>query len=134
MRRLEPALIGLFLAAWLSALLGQLGVLDLAGSLRLAFYPFFSLAAAMGWVAGNVYVHRRRGLPQPLRRRLLMIWLVGPPGILYLIRGMAPAAEQAIAPLVPLLGFGVYSVFFLVPVTLAPRTPPRPPRIGGPPA
>ena len=133
MRRLEPALIGLFLAAWLSALLGQVGLLDLAGSLRLAFYPFFSLAGAMGWVAGNVYVHRRRGLPKPLSRRLLLIWVVGPPGILYLVRGMAPAAEQAIAPLVPLLGFGVYSVFFAVPVTLAPRTPPpRPPRIGRP--
>ena len=121
MRRVEPALIGLFLASWLGALLAQLGVLDLAGSLPLAFYPFFSFAAALGWVGGNVYVHRRRGVAPPLGRRLLAIYLVGPPGILYLVRAMAPAAEQAVAPLVPLLGFGVYSVFFAVPVTLAPR-------------
>ncbi len=125
MARVEPALIGLFLASWIGALLGQLGLLEMAGSLRLAFYPFFSLAAAIGWSAGNVYVHRRRLLPPLLRRRLLLIYLVGPPGILYLVRAMAPAAEQQVAPLVPLLGFGVFSVFFAVPVTLAPRAPRR---------
>jgi hypothetical protein len=119
--RVEPALIGLFLAGWVGALLGQLGVLELAGTLRLAFYPYFSLAAALGWIAGNVYVHRRRRLPRELRRRLLLVYLVGPPGILYLLRAMAPLVEQQIAPLVPLLGFGVFSVFFAVPVTLAPR-------------
>ena len=122
MRRVEPALIGLFLASWLGALLGQVRVLDLAGTAPLALYPFFSLAAGLGWLAGNVYVHRRRGIPKPLRRRLMLIYLVGPPGILYLVRAMAPAAEQAIAPLVPLLGFAVFSVFFAVPVTLAPRS------------
>jgi hypothetical protein len=119
-RRLEPALIGLFLASWLGALLGQLSVLALAGSLPLGLYPFYSLAAALGWVAGNVYVHRRRRVPAPLWRRLLLIYLVGPPGILYLVREMAPAADQALAPLVPLLGFAVFGVFFAVPVTLAP--------------
>jgi hypothetical protein len=120
-KRLEPALIGLFLAAWLGALLGQLRVLDLAGSLPLAFYPYFSLAAALGWAAGNFFVFRRRNLPAPVGRRLMWIWLVGPPGILYLVRSMAPVAHQVAAPLVPLLGFGVYSVFFSVPVLMIPR-------------
>lgn len=121
MRRVEPALIGLFLASWLGALLGQLGVLDLAGTLPLAFYPYFSLAAGLGWLAGNVYVHRRRSVPKALRRRLMLIYLVGPPGILYLVRAMAPVVDQTVAPLVPLLGFGVFTVFFAVPVSLAPR-------------
>ena len=121
MKRLEPALIGLFFASWLGALLAQLGVLPLAGTLPLAFYPYFSLAAALGFAAGNFYVQRRRVFPPELRRRLLLVYLVGPPGILYLVRGMAPAADQALAPLVPLLGFGVYSIFFAVPVKLVPR-------------
>lgn len=119
MERLEPALIGLFFAGWAGALLHQWGILSLAGTLSIGLYPFFSLAAALGWVSGNVYVLRRRGLPRPMRRKVLLVYLVGPPGILFLLRSFAPAADQQVAPLVPLLGFGVFAVFFCVPVALS---------------
>ncbi|HVS01230.1 MAG TPA: hypothetical protein VMT16_00525 [Thermoanaerobaculia bacterium] len=119
MRRLEPALVGLFFASWTGALLDQLGLLSLAGTFGFGLYPLFSLAAALGWIAGNVYLHRRRRLASHrLRRRALVTWLFGPPGILYLLRQMAPAPEQQAAPLVPLLSFAVFTVFFLVPLTL----------------
>ena len=95
MRRLEPALIGLFLASWVCALLAQLRLLDLAGTFPLAFYPYFSLAAALGWVAGNVYVHRRRAVPRPLRRRLLLSYLVGPPGLRYRVTSGASPMEMS---------------------------------------
>jgi hypothetical protein len=116
--------VALYFASWLGALLGQLGLVPLAGSVGLGLYPFFSLAAALGWLAGNLYLHRRRQAPRPLWRRLLLIHLLGPPGILYLLAAMAPAEQQAAAPLLPLLAFGVFGVFFLVPLTLSgfPRT------------
>jgi hypothetical protein len=104
MSRFEPILLALFFAAWIGALLHGVGVLSLAGSLPLALYPYFILAATLGWTMGNVYVTRRRGLPGEL---------------LYLARSMAPEAEQRMAPLVPIFAFAVFGVFFLVPVSLA---------------
>lgn len=118
MARFEPALFALFLVAWLGALLGQLRLVPLAGLLDLGLYPLFTVAAALGWVAGNVYLHRRRRSPPAVRRKLFVIYLVGPPGLLYLLRAMAPRAVQQMAPLVPLLAFAVFVVFFLVPITL----------------
>jgi len=110
-----------------------MGGVPLAGSLDLGFYPFYAIAAVSGWLAGNVYVARSAGLPRELRRRVLLVYLVGPPGLLYLLRAMAPEAAQMAAPLVPLYAFGVFAVFFYVPVTLRrsttrrerPRFPPR---------
>ena len=37
------------------------------------------------------------------------------------MRSLAPLAERAAAPLVPLWAFAVYGIFFLVPVSFAPR-------------
>lgn len=120
--RLEPILLGLCLASWLLALLHLVGLLRLAGGLDLSLYGLYSTAAAAGWVAGNVYVRRRRRLPQELRGRLLTVYLVGPPGVIYLLRAMAPAEQQMAAPLVPIYSFFVYTVLFLVPLTLTPKT------------
>jgi hypothetical protein len=117
--RWEPILVALFFAGWIGALLHQLGILALEGSLTFGLYPLFGLGSVLGWTFGNVYLHRRRGLPKDLRRRLLLLYLVGPPGLLYLLWSMQPAAVQEAAPLVPLLGFAVSSVFFLVPLSLA---------------
>jgi hypothetical protein len=122
--RFEPVLVGLFLAAWMVDLLAVLGIVDLRGSLELGLYPLYSTAAAAGWVAGNIYVARGRRLPLPLRRRIRLVYLLGPPGVLFLLRAMASAEAQRAAPLVPLYSFGVFSVFFLVPV-LVPRAPRR---------
>lgn len=128
--RLEPMLVGLFLACWLLAFLSAVGVISLAGSLSLSLYGLYSTAAALGWLAGNVYVHRVRRLnpPRTLRRRVLLVYWLGPPGVVHLLRAMAPAFQQAAAPLVPLYSLAVSSVFFLVPVVLRPRGPGAPPR------
>ncbi|HEX9737542.1 MAG TPA: hypothetical protein VGG06_36740 [Thermoanaerobaculia bacterium] len=121
--RLEIALLAAFSAVWLLAVLALFGILPLAGVFDLGLYRLYSVAAALGWLAGNVYLLRGRGLPAGGRgrRRLLLAYLLGPPGVLYLLRSLAPPAVQAGAPLVPLLSFAVYLLFFLVPVTLRPR-------------
>jgi hypothetical protein len=119
--RLEPVLVAFFLATWIVSLLAVLGLVDLRGSLDLALYPLYSIAAAAGWLAGNVYVVRARGIPSPLRRRIFLVYFLGPPGVLYLLRAMASLEIQRAAPLVPFYSFGVWSVFFLVQVFLMPH-------------
>ena len=118
MPRFEPVLVASFLAAWVVDLLAVLGVVDLRGSLELGLYPLYSIAAAAGSVAGNLCMLRGRRLPTPLRRRLQVIYLLGPPGVLFLLRAMAPIEAQRAAPLVPFYSFGVFIVFFLVPVLM----------------
>lgn len=88
------------------------------GSLGLSLYGLYSTAAALGWVFGNVYVHRSRGAEDAVRRKLRGLYLLGPPSIVYLLRTLAPAEQQALAPLVPVYGFGVYAILFSVPVLL----------------
>lgn len=123
----EYALAILFLGLWIAAWLVQ-GVLATDGPLALDLYRFYSVGAVLGWVTGNVYVLRRR--TSDARWRLLMLYLFGPPASLFLLRAMAPSAMKAAAPLVPVYGFVVYVIFFLVPVTFRGKGPPRRPRIG----
>ncbi|HUP43133.1 MAG TPA: hypothetical protein VM599_07990 [Thermoanaerobaculia bacterium] len=119
--RLELPLFGLFLACWVLALAHNLGLLSVATNLDLTLYQLYGVAAAVGWVAGNVYLQRRRSLPPEHRRRALALWLVGPQGIPALLRAMAPLASQAAAPAVPLYAFGVGAVFFCVPLVFGRR-------------
>jgi hypothetical protein len=119
--RLEPVLVALFLAAWIVDLLAVLGLVDLRGNLDLELYPLYSIAAAGGWLAGHVYVARARGIPKPLRRRIWLVYFLGPPSLLYLLRAMAPLEVHRAAPFVPVYAFGVWSVFFLVQVYLMPH-------------
>lgn len=125
--RLESSLLVLCVGCWAVALAHYGGVISLAGHLPLSLYGLYSTAAASGWLFGNVYNHRRRRLPTPLKRRALLLYYLGPPGMVYLLRALAPVREQLEAPLVPLYSLGVYTVFFLVPVTLtwAPGGKPR---------
>lgn len=116
--RLENVLLVLCVGCWTLALAHFSGVISLAGRLPLSLYALYSTAAASGWLFGNVYARRRHRLPSPLKRRVLLLYYLGPPGMLYLLRALAPAREQLEAPLVPLLAIGVYTVFFLVPLTL----------------
>lgn len=125
MKRFEPVLLALFLACWLVDLLVLLRVVRLAGMLPLTLYGLYSVAVAFGWLFGNIYVRRRRGLPPPVRRRLLILYLIGPAGILYLLRYMSPLDLQRAAPFVPLYAFGVFVILFLVPVTML-KLPPLP--------
>jgi len=122
--RLEVALLGLFLACWVLRVLSFLRVLTLEGSLPLSLYSYYGVAVALGWAFGILYVIRTRDLPAQVRRLFLLIYYLGPPAILSLLRGMAPYDDQRAAPFVPLWAFGVFSVLFLVPVTM--KFPARP--------
>lgn len=126
MKRLDPVLLGLFLACWLVDLLVLLRMVRLADMLPLTLYGLYSVAVAFGWLFGNIYVRRRRGLPPPVRRRLLALYLIGPLGILFLLRYMSPAELQRAAPFVPLYAFCVFAILFLVPVTIL-KLPALPP-------
>ena len=119
--RLEPILVAFFLATWFVNLLDVLGLVDLASGFNLALYPLYSLAAGMGWGAGLVYVTRAHRLPAELKRRVWMVYFMGPPGILFLVRAMAALEVQRAAPLVPVYAWGVYAVFFLVQVRFMPH-------------
>ena len=49
---------------------------------------------------------------------VLLIYLLGPPSVIYLLRTMAPAKEQGAAPLAGIWAFAVLAIFFMVPVSL----------------
>jgi hypothetical protein len=114
----DAIVLGLFLACWALSLLSFTRVVALAGSLPLTLYSYYGVAVALGWAFGIVYVRRTWGLPAPIRRRFLLIYYLGPPAILGLLRSMAPWADQRAAPFVPLYAFGAFSILFLVPVTM----------------
>jgi hypothetical protein len=116
----ERSLLGLFGAAWGLALLHLSGAVPLAGAVGLSLYGFYGISATAGWLAGNVYVWRRHRLAPVPAWRLLVLYLFGPPAFLYLLRAAAPPELQMAAPLAPVWSFGVFGVFFLVPVTLPP--------------
>ena len=123
--RIELSLVVSFSFAWLLAICMNLGLLPVAGTLDLGLYPLYSLAAALGWVAGNTYVTRRVVYPQRFRRRLLLNYLFLPPSVLHILRALASSTVQQAAPLVPLYSFCIYGLFFLVPVTLRTTRDPR---------
>ena len=124
--RLELALLAVFSAIWILAILAGLGVLPLAGILDLDLYRYYSISAVLGWVAGNIYVSRTSAYQPRFRRPLLLSYLIQPLSFVYLLRTLAPMADQRAAPLVPIYSFCVYGLFFLVPLTLrATRTPRR---------
>jgi len=114
----DAVFLGLFLACWALSLLSFTGVVRLAGSLPLSLYSYFSVAVALGWAFGIVYVRRTWGFPAPIRRRFLLIYYLGPPAILGLLRSMAPVTDQRVAPFAPLWALGAFSILFLVPVTM----------------
>ena len=126
--RAELSLLGFFGAAWIVALLHVGGVLPLAGGLPLSLYGYYAFAAVTGWLAGNVYVLRRRRLAgraatgggRRNRRLLGVLYFFGPPSLVYLLRALAPIDHHQAAPLAPLWAFGVYGVFFLVPIAFPP--------------
>ena len=111
-------LLGIFVACWAVALVVQVAGLPFAGSLPMNLYQFYGVAAFAGWLAGNVYVHRTRDLPKAIRRRLLLVYLLGPPSLFYILRSMALITSQTAVPLAPVYATGVFAILFLVPVTL----------------
>ena len=116
MKRFELILLGLFLACWLVYLLAVFRLVTPEGTLNVGFYPYYSVAVAVGWSAGNLYVYRSRDLdPESLfRRRLLAGYFLAPLGLILLLKAMLPLEFQRGAPLVGLYAFCVYSIFFVV--------------------
>lgn len=114
MKRFELILLGLFLACWLVYLLVVFRVISPDGTLNLGFYPYYSIAVAEGWAAGNLYTYRSRDLPPQARRRLLASYFVAPLGLLFLLKAMMPVDFQRMAPFVGLYAAGVFSIFFWV--------------------
>lgn len=103
---------------WLLAILTATGLLPLAGALPLDLYSFYSFASVCGWIAGNVFVRRRRRIGVSQRRWLTSAYLIAPPSLFFLLRTLATVEAQRSAPLVPAYALVVYLIFFLVPVTL----------------
>lgn len=112
--RMEAIFVALFVACWLVVLLSWLGLVPLTGNLPLSLYSLYSVAAALGWGAANVCVVRRRRFPEPYQKPLTLIYYLGPQGLVYLLRSMAPAVDQRAAPFVPVYAFGVFTIFFWV--------------------
>ena len=132
MKQFDVILAALAVASIFVVLLADLGVVALAGSAPLALHRFYIVAAAAGWLFGNLYVARLRA-GQRARPILLAIYCMGPISPLFLLRAMAAQQSLDMAPLVPLFGCGVFLVLFFVPVLLqAPQRqrmklePPRP--------
>lgn len=121
MTRIELPLFGLFFACWLAAVLHNLGLVGVSAGLDLSLYQVYAVAAVLGWLSGNVYVHRRKRLPKEHRKRAAALWLMGPQGVPALLRAMAPVEAQAAAPAVPLYALGVGAVFFCVPLVFGVR-------------
>ena len=128
MTTLERGLLAIFGLCWLMTVAHLFGQLPLAGRYDLSLYAYYGLAAAMGWLAGNVWVARRRRVDRRLAVRLLIFYLFAPPSGLYLLHAAASVESRRVAPLAAVWALGVYVIFFLVPVTLKPKngTPPRP--------
>ncbi len=122
--RFEILLLGIFSVAWVVAFVLSLRLVSVDGALSLDLYSFFSVAAALGWLAGNLYVSRQPTLPgKSYRRRIFLNYLLGPPSFLFILRALAPLVAQLAAPLVPFYGLAVYVLFFMVPVTLRAHKP-----------
>lgn len=129
MKRFEIALAGFFVANWVVGALAWFGLLSVSGNLPIGLYTFFSTAAALGWVCGNVWVARTRVVGFLRGRLLLVLYYLGPTGTLYLLRAMQSRDAQLAAPFSPLYAFFVMTIFFLVPVLLR-RTKSDPLRFG----
>ena len=125
MRRLETVLLGLFGAFWVVLVLAYLGVVHLAVTLPLTLYELFGTAGMVGTLAGNLAVWRSIGVDVEVWRRLKVIYYVGPACLPMLVRALAPLELRVAAPFAALWAVGVYSVFYLVPVSM--RRVPRPP-------
>lgn len=116
--RTELFLGPLFIALWALVLLLQMGLLDSPEIVRLGLYGLFSLAAALGWLAGNFFLHRARKFSRSVVRQLAVVYFLGPPSVIAMVRALAPLADQRAAPLASVYALGVFTVFFSVPLAV----------------
>lgn len=126
--KLERSLLIVFFVLWVVALSATLGLVTPPRPFTISLRVYFALAAATGWLAGNVYVQRTRGVPGKVRRRLVWAYLAGPPALTYVVWEMQSDAVRNAAPLAPVWATAVMLIFFLVPVTFRRSGRPRPSR------
>jgi hypothetical protein len=105
-----------FGGCWAGALVHAAAGHPLAGAVPLSLYLLDALAAASGWLCGNLFVtdRLRRGARGCLP---LLTWWLGPMGALYLLFTLGPAPARVAAPLAPLWAYAIFTLFFLVPVS-----------------
>jgi len=119
--RTESLVGGFFLACWVVALLYASDLVALPRPLSFDLYGLFAFSAAFGWVAGNLFMLRRRSLRPELVRRFRGLYLFVPAGLVALVRAMTGDEWRAAAPLGGLYALLVYSVFFAVPLVVTRR-------------
>jgi hypothetical protein len=117
----EVVLAAFFLATWLVALVYGAGWLPSPG-LTIGFYGLFGFSAFVGWTNGLVCALRLRRRPRPGRGRWIALRLLLPAGLVALVRAMMPLEARVAAPLAGALAFGVYAIFFAVPVSFGRRS------------
>ncbi len=121
--RLERPLLLIFALLWVGYFFDAVGLHFLADRIALGLYPYFSFAAVLGWMAGNLFTIRRRQVPEPTYRSyLLATWLGGPPVFFFLLGALQPRSLQEAQPLVPVWALGIYLLFFVIPVSLDRRS------------
>ena len=107
------------LSAWCVSLVALLAGRGLAGLTPMGLYPLYGSASVLGWGLGNLYVARTRGEVRALKRILLPVYLLTPPGVLFLMWATASVTLQFGIPLAPVYASGIFVILFLVPVTFA---------------
>lgn len=115
-----------FLLGWVALCVHGLAGYPLAGTIRLNLFHLYGLAASGGWLLGNLEVHRERRmeraapnlLPRLIRRRLFLLNLLTPTGVLFLVWSLAPPQLRVDYPMAPIYAAAILVVFFLVPVSL----------------
>ncbi len=127
--RFEIGILGFLLFCWLLFFSLAVAGYPLAGMLRLGLYPLYGLAVFLGWLLGNVVVHRSSAHAPPVRRRLVLAFLLCPGGLFYLLWSLAPDVTREAAPFAPLYAAAIFAIFFLVPVSFRKSFPAR--SIGG---
>ena len=120
-RGFEIFLLALGLTAWCVSLVSVLTGRRLAGLSPIALYPLYAAASIGGWGLGNLFIARTRGGGRGLRKLLLPLYLLAPPGVLFALWATAGKELQVGIPLAPVYASGIYAVLFLVPLTLARR-------------
>ena len=118
--KVDLAMLALSMAVWAAAFVSYFLGAPLAGTLPLSLYHLYSLAAFGGWIAGNLFVRKLRGLPGS-GWRLATPYVAGPTGALFLLYALASRELHKAAPLAPLFAVGVYLILFMVPVSFRRR-------------
>ncbi len=120
MKRLDAAILGIFVAAWILASLAAFGWIDLQDRVQIGLRAYYAVAGGLGWIAGNYYRIRLRPYPNPRPyKSLLALYLGGTPSLVLLLFALSPRWLQTQLPIAPLLAIGIMAVFFAVPILVA---------------